>query len=142
MADLSSRADPRALWEAYRAACFTRSGILPVWVWAAKHDFDLGPAGLHLIEFPGARFDVGTHAMAIILADDSQPGVDQCHVVPLVRLTSASLAHLQPATKFDLVQRVQELIAEQVLAQALLDQAVDQALLWRMPVGGTHGSIQ
>lgn len=129
-------------WETYRAACFVRPGLPLIWVWSAAHDFDLAPAGLHLEQVSGARIELGTHAMALLLPHFASPEHHEWHLVPLVRLTQASLEAIQPAAAFDLAHRVQELRAEQAAAQAALNERVKQVTLWRLLPGSLSGLIQ
>lgn len=137
MSGVDSKDDPLHTWYEYRACCFMRAAPLLAWYWTARQDFDLASAGLHLEGVTGARFDVGTHGLMISLPSVDCPDLQECHVVPLVRLSEASLDTLQPAAAFDLRARVRELITEQVTAQASLNDAVLTAHLWRLPMGGS-----
>lgn len=132
----------RAAWETYRGACFIRPGPALIWVWSASHDFDLAPAGLHLGQLPDARLELGTHAMALLFPHPPNPELREWHLVPLPRLTTRTLAAIQPAAAADLAQRVQELVAEQQAAQAQLSQLVNQANLWRLLPGSADGTVQ
>lgn len=132
----------RAAWETYRSACFIRPGPALIWVWSASHDFDLTPAGLHLDGLPGARLELGTHAMALLLPHLANPELHEWHLVPLARLTASSLAAIQPAAAVDLSQRVQALMAEQQAAQAQLSRLVNEANLWRLLPGSADGMVQ
>jgi hypothetical protein len=111
-------------------------------MWSAAHDFDLAPVGLHLERVPGARIELGTHAMALLLPHLANPELLEWHLVPLVRLTRGSLEALQPAATADLTQRVQELRAEQAAAQSTLSELVRQANLWRLLPGSVGGLVQ
>jgi len=134
--------DPRAAWEHYRAASFFRQGLSLVWMWTAADDFDFAVAGLHLAQLPGARFDLGTHAVALVIPHLADPDLHEWHLVPLTRLRKASLEAIQPAAAGDLARRVDDLIAQQRAAQEQLAQCVKKANLWRLLPGSRNGTIQ
>lgn len=94
--------DLRSSWAVYRAECFIRIGFDAAWMWSAAHDFECSRAMLHLLDTPGAAVDVGTVAIAL-------KAFDALHIVPIVRLTTLSLEHLQPQTTFNLLDRQAEL---------------------------------
>lgn len=139
---ISSESAARAAWEQYRAACFIRPGPFLAWLWSAADDFDFAVAGLHLAQLPGARFDLGTHAVALVIPHLADPDLHEWHLVPLTRLSRASLEAIQPAAAGDLARRVDELLIEQRAAQEQLAQRVKQANLWRLLPGSRNGTIQ
>ena len=132
----------RAAWESYRTACFMRPGPLLVWTWAAAHDFDFPMVGLHLAQLPGARFDLGTHALSLAIPHEADADLQEWHLVPLTRLTKSSLDALQSAAAGDFTRRVADLAIEQRHAQDLLDQQVKQRHLWRLLPGSADGTVQ
>lgn len=133
--------EARAAWEQFRAACFIRPGPFLIWHWAALHEFDLMTAGLHLAQIPGARFDLGTHAVALVIPHVTDADLQEWHLVPLTRLTKSSIQALQPAAAGDLAGQVLELVSEQRRAQDVLDLGVKQSNLWRLLPGSTDGTI-
>ena len=125
----------RTDWAKYRAACFIRSGIAPVWLWSAAHDFDFCTIGLYLIEIPGTTLDVGTHAIALSVFAEH-------HVVPIVRLTPESLEHLQLVAAAPLSERQAQLRVEQVEAERLLRAQVHRRVLVKVAPGSPSGAVQ
>lgn len=122
-------------WETYRAACFLRPGAALVWVWSASHEFDLGPVVHLLDQMPGARLDVGTHAVALVMPHLLDPALQEWHLVPLPRLKASSRAAIQPAAATDLTRQVQTLLEEQQAAQTQLTELWSRANLWRLLPG-------
>ncbi|OWQ83592.1 hypothetical protein CDN99_26030 [Roseateles aquatilis] len=139
---INTESAARAAWEQYRAACFLRPGPFLIWLWSAADDFDFAVAGLHLAQLPGARFELGTHAIALVLPHLADQELHEWHLVPLTRLRRASLDAIQPAAAGDLAHRVDELMVEQRAAQEQLAQCVKHANLWRLLPGSGNGTIQ
>lgn len=139
---INTESAARTAWEQYRAACFIRPGPFLAWLWSAADDFDFAVAGMHLAQVPGARFELGTHAIALVLPHLADPDLHEWHLVPLTRLRRASLEAIQPAAAGNLMRRVDELRVEQRAAQELLAQRVKQANLWRLLPGSGNGTIQ
>jgi hypothetical protein len=141
-AAINAERDARVAWEQYRAACFIRPGPFLIWLWSAADDFDFAVAGLHLAQLPGARFELGTHAVALVLPHLADQDLHEWHLVPLTRLRRASLEAIQPAAAGDLARRVDELMVEQRAAQEQLAERVKLANLWRLLPGSINGAIQ
>jgi hypothetical protein len=130
-----STVDPqRAEWVEYRAACFIRSGVA-CWVWSAAHEFEFRTVGLYLIDVPGARVDVGTHAIALIAHDE-------IHIVPIVRCTADSLEHMQAVAANPLAERKTQLRDEQIKAEQAMRDLVGRQVLFKAAPGSLNGTVQ
>ena len=125
----------RADWEKFRNLCFTRNSVDPVWVWTAAHEFEFCHVGLFLADVPGAKIDLGIHAMSIQV-------FDHWHVVPLTRMTVKSVEHLEGVASFSPMERRAELMGAQAAAESTLRGHVGKQFLFKAAPGSIHGTLQ